>query len=173
MTQDALRVESDHARRYPGADKLATECVVNLIRTRSLVVAELDRIFRSYGLTGPGFNVLMIIKGAGRPLSPYEIGDRRLVTRGTVTGLLDTLEKQGLVRRTPHPDDRRMLLIELTEPGLALLADVSHELFPTQTEMMSVLSERQKDSLVRLLGKLQSHLGDGAESAIPFRSSAG
>ncbi|MGH2749624.1 MAG: MarR family winged helix-turn-helix transcriptional regulator [Actinomycetota bacterium] len=163
MASGPLRVEADHARRYPGADKLATECVVNLIRTESLVVAELDRLFRSYHLTGPGFNVLMIIQGAGRPLSPYEIGDRRLVTRGTVTGLLDTLEKQGLVRRTPHPDDRRMLWIELTDRGRALLAEVSHELFPAQAEMMSALSERQRDTLIRLLGKLQTHLQNRSE----------
>jgi len=74
MKEHPLRVEADHAERYPGANKLATECVVNLIRTESLVVAELDRLFRSYGLTGPGFNVLMIIEGAGHPLSPHEIG---------------------------------------------------------------------------------------------------
>src|SRR5680860_1598897 len=145
MAKGTIRVEAEHARRYPGADKLAAECVVNLIRTESLVVTELDRLFRCHGLSGPGFNVLMIIEGAGRPLSPYEIGDRRLVTRGTVTGLLDTLEKQGLVRRTPHPDDRRMLLIEITKQGRALLAEVRNELFPAQAEMMSALTERQRD----------------------------
>jgi hypothetical protein len=82
-----VRVGTEHARRYPGSDKLASECVVNLIRTESLVVTELDRLSRCHCLSGPGFNVLMIIEGAGRPLSPYEIGDRRLVTRGTVTGV--------------------------------------------------------------------------------------
>jgi DNA-binding MarR family transcriptional regulator len=160
-----LRVEGDHARRYPGADKLATECIVNLLRTQGLVTAELARRFRRHGLTGPGFNVLMILEGAGEPLSPYEIGERRLVTRGTVTGLLDTLEKQGFVRRIPHPEDRRMLLIELAGEGRAILGQVCDELFPAQAEMMSVLSERDKESLVRLLGKLQSHLG--AESRGP------
>jgi DNA-binding MarR family transcriptional regulator len=153
-----VRVGREHARRYPGSDKLASECVVNLIRTESLVVTELDRLFRSHGLSGPGFNVLMIIEGAGRPLSPYEIGDRRLVTRGTVTGLLDTLEKQGLVRRTPHPEDRRMLLIELSDPGRSLLAEVCSELFPIQEELTSSLSGAEKATLVHLLGKLQAHL---------------
>ncbi|MBA3431642.1 MAG: hypothetical protein H0U16_09205, partial [Actinobacteria bacterium] len=51
MTRAPLRVEADHARRYPGADKLATECVINLIRTESLVAAEVERIFRRHGLT--------------------------------------------------------------------------------------------------------------------------
>lgn len=81
------------------------------------------------------------------------------MTRGTVTGLLGTLEKQEFVKRTPHPDDRRMLLIEITQRGRTLLAEVRSELFPTQSEMMSALSERQQDTLVRLLGKLQFHLG--------------
>ena len=122
------------------------------------MVTELDRLFRCHGLSGPGFNVLMIIEGAGRPLSPYEIGDRRLVTRGTVTGLLDTLEKQGLVRRTPHPEDRRMLLIELSDPGRSVLAEVCSELFPLQEELISSLSGAEKATLVHLLGKLQAHL---------------
>ena len=160
-----LRVEEDHARRYPGADKLATECIVNLLRTQGLVNAQLARRFRRHGLTGPGFNVLMILEGAGGPLSPYEIGERRLVTRGTVTGLLDTLEKQGFIRRIPHPDDRRMLLVELTDEARSLLEYVCADLFPAQAEMTSVLSERDKETLVRLLGKLQLHLG--AESRDP------
>ncbi|MDQ3659750.1 MAG: MarR family transcriptional regulator [Actinomycetota bacterium] len=168
MAKRPIRVEAEHARRYPGADKLATECVINLIRTESMVVTELDRLFRCHGLSGPGFNVLMIIEGAGRPLSPYEIGDRRLVTRGTVTGLLDTLEKQGLVRRTPHPDDRRMLLIELSDPGRALLAAVRRELFPLQGELISALSGAEKETLIGLLGKLQGHLE--ARSDGPLRN---
>jgi DNA-binding MarR family transcriptional regulator len=171
MRGHPVRVEADHARRYPGADNLATECVVNLIRTQSLVVAELDPLFRRHRLTGPGFNVLMIIEGAGRPLAPHQIGDRRLVTRGTVTGLLDTLEKQGLVKRTPHPDDRRMLLIELTGKGKGILKDVCSELFPAQAEMISILPKREKEMLVRMLGRLQSHLGERAGR--PLESTSG
>lgn len=166
MARGPLRVEVDHARRYPGADKLATECVINLIRTVSLVTVELERIFRRHGLTGPGFNVLMLVEGAGGSLSPHEIGERRLVTRGTVTGLLDTLEKQGLVRRTQHPDDRRRLLIELTDRGRRILSDARDELFPAQAEMTAVLNRQKKAALVGALGKLQDHLGLGPEAAL-------
>ncbi len=159
MVQEApIRVEADHARRYPGADKLATECVVNLMRTESLMVAELNGRFRRFGLTGSTFNVLMILDGTPEPLSPHELGERLLVTRGTVTGLLDTLQRQGLVRRVRHPDDRRMLLIELTETGRAVLRKTWGTHFPAQTEMVSVLSDSEKETLVGLLGKLQAHL---------------
>ena len=159
MVQEApIRVEADHARRFPGADKLATECVVNLIRTESLVAAELNSRLRRFGLTGSTFNVLMILDRAPEPLSPHQLGERLLVTRGTVTGLLDTLQRQALLRRVPHPDDRRMLLIELTERGRSVLRRSRRTHFPAQTDMLSVLSDSEKETLVRLLGKLQAHM---------------
>jgi hypothetical protein len=146
MVQQAqIRVEADHARRYPGSDKLATECVVNLVRTESLVAAEVNGRLRRFGLTGSTFNVLMILDGA--------------------PGLLDTLQRQGLVRRIPHPGDRRMLLIELTETGRTMLRKTWRTHFPAQTEMMSVLSDPEKEALVRLLGKLQAHLEARAKRA--------
>jgi len=158
VREPPIRVEDDHARRYPGADKLATEVVINLVRTESLVAAEVNGRFRRFGLTGSTFNVLMILNNAPDPLSPHQLGERLLVTRGTVTGLLDTLQRQGLVRRIPHPDDRRMLLIELTDTGRTVLRRTWRTHFPAQTEMMAVLSDSEKETLVRLLGKLQSHL---------------
>lgn len=158
MRKAPIRVAADHERRYRGAEKLATECVVNLLRTESLVSAELNRRLRRYGLSVATFNVLMILEGAGEPLCPYEIGDRLLVTRGTVTGLLDSLEKQKLIRRTPHPEDRRMLLIEPTDKARTLLEEVWREHFPAEAEMIEALSNREKEALVRLLGKLQGHL---------------
>lgn len=158
-----IRVATDHERRYAGADRLATECVLNIVRAESLVAAELNRRFRRHGLSGAAFNVLMVLEGARAPLCPYEIGERLLVTRGTVTGLLDTLEKQGLIRRVPHPEDRRMLRIESTEKARKLLKEIWREHFPAEAEMMAVLTGREKDTLVRLLGKLQAHLEGRAE----------
>lgn len=153
-----IRTASDHERKYPGSDKLATEAVINLLRAESLVTAGLTEVLRKHGLSVATFNVLMILEGAGRPLCPFEIGDRLLVTRGTVTGLLDSLEKQKLISRSAHPDDRRMLLIHATEKAKKLLSKLLPEHFPNEAEMMSALSDREKETLVRLLGKVQAHL---------------
>lgn len=128
------------------------------MRAYSLVAHEHDRLFRPFGLTGPAYNVLVILAGAGEPLPPYVIGDRLLVTRGTVTGLLDTLERKGLVSRQPHPDDRRMLLVELTPAARPLMRQVAATVLPAQAEFMAGLSTAEKDDLVRLLGKVQRHL---------------
>lgn len=153
-----LRTAPDHEKKYPGSDKLATEAVINLLRAESLVSAGLAEVLRRHGLSLATFNVLMILEGAGRPLCPFEIGDRLLVTRGTVTGLLDSLEKQQLINRSAHPDDRRMLLVEATDKARKLLKALLPEHFPNEAEMMSALSDREKETLVRLLGKIQAHL---------------
>jgi DNA-binding MarR family transcriptional regulator len=165
VAQEApARVEAELASRHPGADGLATECVVDLIRTGGLLVAERNSRFRRFGLTGSTFTVLMILDCAPGPLSPHELGERLLVTRGTVTGLLDTLQKLDLITRIPHPQDRRMLLISLTDAGRDVLNKVARVHFPAQTGMVSVLSADEKRTLVRLLGKLEGHLVDRART---------
>ena len=57
-------------------------------------------------------------------MSPSELGDRLIVTRSTVTGVLDSLERRGLVRRSPHPTDRRSVVVEITAKGLRVLGEV-------------------------------------------------
>jgi DNA-binding MarR family transcriptional regulator len=159
VTQEAPGgVEAELASRQPGADRLATVCVVNLIRSAALLAAERNSRFRRFGLTGSTFTVLMILDAAPGPLSPHELGERLLVTRGTVTGLLDTLQKLGLVNRVPHPVDRRMLLIELTDAGRDLLGKAARVHFPAQTGMVSALTDDEKRTLVSLLDKLEAHL---------------
>ena len=159
-----IRVSADHERRYKGADKLATEVIINLLRTENLAGGQLSRLLRRFGLSPATFNVLMILEGAGEALCPWQIGERLLVTRGTVTGLLDSLERQGLIVRVQHPEDRRMLQIEPTEKARTLLKEVWAEHFPAEAEMVSALSDREKETLVRLLGKLQDHLEARADT---------
>jgi DNA-binding MarR family transcriptional regulator len=142
--------------RWTRSQRLAAECVVELIRTDSLVEAAIGRCFRRHGLTGPSFNILAILAGAERPLSPHEIGDRLLVTRGTVTGLLDTLERQHLVRRRRHATDRRRFEIHLEQRGRDVLGRATRELFPYQVKLLAPLAAREQVLLVRLLRKLQA-----------------
>jgi DNA-binding MarR family transcriptional regulator len=96
----------------------------------------------------------MILEGSDAPLCPHEIGERRLVTRGTVTGVLDSLEERGLVARTKHPDDRRMLLIELTAKGRGLLDDLLPDHRESERRLLGSLSDREVATLAKLLAKV-------------------
>jgi DNA-binding MarR family transcriptional regulator len=158
-----IKVGKEIEREFPGADAKATAAVVNLLRTVGSITNEFSRRFRAYGLSPATFNVLMILRGEGGPLSPCVVSERLLVTRGTVTGLLDSLEKQGLIRRTPHPEDRRMLLVEITPAGTTLLKKILPAHYQGERELLSCLSGAEKDTLIKLLGKVQAAAG-GSEA---------
>src|SRR5437870_13446853 len=140
------------------ADQSSLECVQILQRTEGLLAGRLNTRFRPYGLSSATFNVLVVLLGAGGSLSPCEIGEQLLVTRGTVTGLLDSLERQRLVQRLPHPKDRRMLLIELTDEGRIILDRLMPEHVQGMCELLACLSESEKKAFAGVLAKIQDHL---------------
>lgn len=140
------------------ADRSSVECVQSLQRTEVLLAGRLNNRFRPYGLTTATFNVLIVLFGAQRSLSPCEIGEQLAVTRGTVTGLLDSLERQHLVRRLPHPEDRRMLIIEITDEGRCLLGRLLPEHYRSMSDLLACLSESEKATFTQALAKIQRHL---------------
>jgi DNA-binding MarR family transcriptional regulator len=146
-------------QEFPGASRSASECAVNLTRAATLVLAELQRRRRPYtDLSPAAFQILAIIEGEGAPLPPSVIAERMLMTSGTMTSLLDTLTRRGLVRRASHPDDRRMLLVDITGAGrkvVDVVLPVTHRI--TQ-EMFANLSETDRERLIRLLGRVQQQL---------------
>jgi DNA-binding MarR family transcriptional regulator len=71
-------------------------------------------------LTPPQYYILSLLaEKDGRPFK--ELAEALACTRATVTGIVDTLEKKALVRREPHPEDRRSMLVKLTDEGRSLL----------------------------------------------------
>ncbi len=140
------------------ADEISVEFVQSLLRTEGLLAGRLNTRFRPFGLSTATFNVLVVLLEAGHSLSPCDIGEELSVTRGTVTGLLDSLERQHLVRRLPHPDDRRMLLIELTDEGRGLLDRLLPEHRQGMTDILACLSESERTAFAAVLGKIQARL---------------
>ena len=89
-------------------------------------------------------------------LKPDVIADRLLVTTGSMTSLLDNLEKRGLIRRQPHPDDRRKLLIDITPAAQTIVDELLPSLHARERDVMAAaLSPSEQRSLLRLIAKLQ------------------
>jgi DNA-binding MarR family transcriptional regulator len=86
------------------------------------------------------------------------ISDELGVTRRNVTALVDALEEEGLVRRKPHPTDRRATVIELTEQGFETTNSMYEVHRTAVAELFSVLSEEDQGELTRLLGSLRAAL---------------
>ena len=109
---------------------------------------------KRHGLSNAGAQTLAIIEGAGEPLAPSIIAGRLMVTSGSMTSLLDTLERRSLVQRQPHPSDRRGLLVHLTDEGRALVDTFLPQIVAVQTALVAGLSEADRAAAVRLTERL-------------------
>jgi DNA-binding MarR family transcriptional regulator len=81
------------------------------------------RHVRELGLTAPQFDIVATL-GRLPGLSFRELGERTLITKGTLTGVVARLEKRGIVERAPNPADGRSLLVRLTPVGEQLFERV-------------------------------------------------
>jgi len=154
-------VDSDFEREYPGASQRATECYANLVRTGDMLIGLHNReALDDYGLSSTAKMALAVIEGAGEPLEPGVIAERLIITAGSMTSMLDTLEKRGLVRRKAHPTDRRKLLVGITDEGVAILDELLPALHARErTVMDAALSRPEQALLLTMLAKLQAVAG--------------
>jgi DNA-binding MarR family transcriptional regulator len=112
----------------------------------------------SHGLSEGRFVLLFLLRDRPDGLAPHVLADRAGVTRGTITGLLDGLERDGLVRRTADPEDRRRVRVMLTTSGEAVTARAFQEHAGWIAGLTAGLSAEEQADLVRLLGKLRAGL---------------
>ena len=140
-----------------GAD-LDAVTVYNLVRTQSYLAPFIDSGLRRENLTAAQFNALLVLQVADEDgLLMGQIGDRLVVTRANVTGLVDRLERQGLVARDKTAD-RRATMVSLTDAGCAILKDTLPHYSRLAAQLTAGLTEREKRTLVRLLSKLRREL---------------
>jgi DNA-binding MarR family transcriptional regulator len=141
--------------------------VINAL-TVGLVLAErMDGVLRPFGLTVGSFTLLTIVAGDPDPLTPTEIARRSptQVTTATVTGLLDTCQRKGLLRRSPHPSDKRRVLVHLLPAGRSLVGDATTAVVAAERRWAGPLTRPRRDALLRGLGELRLTLeADAATS---------
>lgn len=147
-------------REFPGCSETANAAFLALVGTSEAFMGMTRRALHHHGLSPAGREALAVIEGAGQPLSPTTIAERLLVTTASVTSLLDTLERRDLVVRRPDPDDRRRLLVALTDEGRALVDEFLPEMVALQTAVMAGVSEQDRRHLLRTLEAIRTGLAD-------------
>src|SRR5438874_1155413 len=96
------------ARRFPQIDAQSLAASVALLRISSSLTSALDGQYARHGTSRGRFHALMMLyQTEGEGLTPHELAERAAVTKAAMTGLLDTLVKDGLVERQADPLDRR------------------------------------------------------------------
>lgn len=141
-------------------DALEEAVLYSLARTYSLLARELVRVYVRFGLTAASFNLLMLLKHGADPdaCTQQAIGTRLVVSPSDMTGLIDRLERKGLVRRTPGKD-RRSKLLRITKKGAALLDEVWPHHMEAVEHLAGVLSLGEARTLVAALAKLRRAVG--------------
>lgn len=150
------------AAERPDVDVSPIGIVGRISRLSLVVEKELMHAFTQFGLNHWSFDMLATLRRTGAPyqLSPTELFRSMMVTSGTMTNRIDRLAEKGWVRRIPDPQDRRGILVELTEQGRELIdpALVSH--VSNEARLLQPLSLQEQATLATLLRKWLSCLED-------------
>ena len=147
--EESAREPSHHARHF---DSLEQEAFLNLWRTYDRLHMREEELFGHYDLTPQQYNALRLLRGEGEGKLATLALAARLVSRAPdITRLLDKLEERGLIERERPADNRRMVLIGLTDAGRALLADLDTRVRECHIRQLGHLSEPQLRELIQLL----------------------
>ncbi len=113
-------------------------------------------LFASFGLQSGEFDVLATLRRSGAPyaLTPTALYEATMVTSGAMTNRLDRLERTGLIARGPHPNDRRGIVVQLTQKGLALIDEAVTAHVANEHQILAGLTNAEQQTLSRLLEKL-------------------
>ncbi len=173
MLKDLPRYECllKAAEKYPGLEPMACHAFFHLLRTGDAVYAAEGGFLATHHVSQGRFNVLMLLNRCERQMStPAELAEEAGVTRATMTGLIDTLEKDGLVGREDHPENRRTIRVRLTKAGRAYLKKLTPKYFRRVSEMIEPLNELERKQLVRLLEKVQRGLNRKLGGSIAIKA---
>ena len=119
-------------------------------RAFALFKEEFDR----YDLTPPQFGLLAFLWQEDG-LSQAELSSRSQIDRTTIGGVIDRLEKEGMVERRHHPEDRRAYQVFLTMKGKLMEDELSGVAERVLTKVVAPLTDKEHATLIHLLTKIR------------------
>ncbi|WP_031470322.1 MarR family winged helix-turn-helix transcriptional regulator [Sciscionella sediminilitoris] len=136
--------------------------VTSVMRVQQILQSAVDGALKPHGLTFARFEALVLLHFARTGRLPMRVMGERLQLHPTsVTNIVDRLEADGLVKRLPHPTDRRTTLVEITEDGQRRREEATEAVMAIDFGLEG-LTERQVRSLTELLAKVRKAAGDFA-----------
>jgi DNA-binding MarR family transcriptional regulator len=156
-------VEQDHIDRFlaelvpiEGLDLEVEGIVDRIYGIQRRFHRSLEAVLAEHGLTVQEWQVLSKLRNKGVPCesSPGELADQLDLSSGAMTNRLDRMERSGLVRRKPDPEDRRGVVVELTEDGRRAYESATGMQARREAFFASALSRTEQEQLNGLLRKL-------------------
>lgn len=135
-------------------DLLSMAAVSNIFRTATAVRKHMERaVLKSYSLSWSAFVILFVLRIWGKQESRVLAAEAG-VSGGTLTGVLDTLERKGLASRHPVTSDRRRVEVVLTNAGIRVVDEVMPAINSVESRVTGGLDVDEKEMLARLLRKV-------------------
>ncbi|SMD01135.1 MarR family winged helix-turn-helix transcriptional regulator [Lentzea albidocapillata] len=138
----------------------AMAAVTSVMRVQQIIQSAVDAALKPHGLTFARYEALVLLYFSRKGALPMRVMGERLQLHPTsVTNIVDRLESDGLVRRTPHPTDRRTTLVEITDAGLQRRESATAAVVDVNLGLRG-LTDRQTEQLTDLLAKVRRASGD-------------
>ena len=173
MSQTALPRPPDHvdtilaqwARERPDLDASPMGPIGRIKRCAALLEQRLEECFARFGMTMWEFDVLASLRRSGSPfrLTPTALFSTLMVTSGTMTHRMKSLETRGLVQRLPNPQDARSMLVQLTAQGLELIDRAVEAHLDNEREMLAPMPAAELAALDARLSQLLRALEGGPQ----------
>ena len=144
--ETAARTDDHHALRLWLRLMTCTQLIEREVRAR---------LRARFGTTLPRFDLMSQLWRYPAGLKMNELSRHLMVTGGNITGIVDPLEKGGLVERTAEPADRRAYRVRLTQAGRKAFAEMARAHEEWIVELLAGFSRREHAEIYKLLGRLK------------------
>jgi len=139
-------------------DKLRLGAFLSVIRFNDVATRYRAIEFAKHGSSSMRMMLMNALFVNGGSMSPTELSKRIFRTRHSITSMVDTLERQGLVRREPNPEDRRSIRVTLTPEGRQLFERMIPVGYEISQRALSCLDDDEVVALKTLLKRVREHL---------------
>jgi DNA-binding MarR family transcriptional regulator len=145
------------ARRYPDIDPAAVEAFLIWQRVATDALVAVETYLGRHGMSQGRFTVMAVLNRDPQiALTCGDLSEKCGVTRATMTGLLDGLERDKLAKRDQHGGDRRKTTVSLTAEGISFLDSLMPEYYKRLAKLMGNLTAAEKKTLEEMMAKINA-----------------
>jgi DNA-binding MarR family transcriptional regulator len=149
LVTSKLQKELKQAKPFANLEE---EVHLNIMRTAEMLWGGISETLKQADLTPTQYNALRILRGAGQEgVSCSQISERMVTKDSDITRLLDRLETRGLISRSRETKDRRVIITQITQEGLRVLAELEDHVLECHRRQLGHLGEKRLTTLNKLL----------------------
>jgi len=157
-----------HSLDRQGIDTNAIETLVTLQGSLNHINEALENFLSRFGLSQGKFTILILLLDAKEGMQPSKLAADAGVTRATITGLLDGLERDGLIKREHDQGDRRTLTVRMTPVAMGVMEGVLGEYYRKIGRWIGSVSGGGRRTLVGALSNILDRIDENTDEPLPL-----